>query len=71
MVKRLPAMLETQVQSLGREDLLEKAMAPHSSILAWKNPWAGEPGRVTVHGVTKSCTQLTNTLLAYQSYFLD
>ena len=46
-------------------------MAPHSSILAWKNPWAGEPGRVTVHGVTKSCTQLTNTLLAYQSYFLD
>ena len=37
-VKRLPTMQETQVQSLGQEDLLEKEMATHSSILAWKNP---------------------------------
>ena len=39
MVKRLPTMWETWVQSLGREDLLEKEMATHSSILAWKIPW--------------------------------
>ena len=46
-VKRLPTMLtmwETWVQSLGREDLLEKEMATHSSILAWKIPWMVEPG---------------------------
>ena len=43
-VKRLPAMQETQVQSLGREALLEKEMATHSSILAWKIPWMEEPG---------------------------
>ena len=36
-------------------------MAPHSSILAWRIPWTGDPDRVTVHGATKSCTQLTNT----------
>ena len=41
MLKRLPTMWETWVQSLGREDLLEKEMAPHSSILAWKIPWMG------------------------------
>ena len=44
-VKNLPAMQETQVQSLGREDLLEKEMANHSSILAWRIPWMEEPGR--------------------------
>ena len=43
-VKRLPTMRETRVQSLGREDLLEKEMATHSSILAWKTPWMEEPG---------------------------
>ena len=43
MVKSLPAMQETQVQSLGQEDLLEKEMATHSSILAWKIPWMEEP----------------------------
>ena len=43
-VKRLPTMKETQVQSLGREDLLEKEMATHSNILAWKIPWVEEPG---------------------------
>ena len=44
MVKRLPTVRETQVQSLGREDPLEKEMATHSSILAWKIPWMEEPG---------------------------
>ena len=42
-VKNLPAMQETQVQSLGQEDPLEKGMATHSSILAWKTPWTEEP----------------------------
>ena len=43
-VKRLPTMQETWVQSLGREDLLEKEVAIHSSFLAWKIPWTEEPG---------------------------
>ena len=43
-VKHLPTMWETQVQSLGGEDTLEKEMATHSSILAWKTPWIEEPG---------------------------
>ena len=46
MVKCLPIMWKTRVQSLGREDLLEKEMATHSSILAWKIPWMEEPGRL-------------------------
>ena len=44
MIKNLPDMQETQVQSLGGEDPLEKGMATHSSILAWKVPWMEEPG---------------------------
>ena len=44
MVKNLPAMKETQVQSLDREDPLEKGMATHASILAWEIPWTEEPG---------------------------
>ena len=44
MVKNLPAMQETKVQSLGQEDLLEKGMATHSSILAWRIPWTEEAG---------------------------
>ena len=43
-VKDLPAVQETWVQSLGREDLLEKGMATHSSLLAWRIPGTGEPG---------------------------
>ena len=43
-VKNLPAMQETQVQSLGREDPLEEGMAAHSSTLAWRIPWTEEPG---------------------------
>ena len=46
MVKRLPEMWETQVRSLGWEDPLEKKMATHSSILAWKIPWMEEAGRL-------------------------
>ena len=46
MVKNLPAMQETQGPSLGREDLLEKGMATHSSILAWRVPWTDEPGEI-------------------------
>ena len=49
-VKRLPAMQETWVQSLGQEDPLEKEMAPHSSTLAWKIPWTEEPGRLQSMG---------------------
>ena len=50
MVKYLPTMWETQVRSLGREDPPEKAMAPHSSTLAWKIPWMEEPGRLQSMG---------------------
>ena len=49
-VKRLPAMQETQVQSLGWEDPLEEEMAAHSGILAWKVPWTKEPGRLQSMG---------------------
>ena len=49
-VKRLPTMRETQVQSLDQEDLLEKEMATHSSILAWKIPWIEGPGRLQPMG---------------------
>ena len=45
-VKSLPAVQETRVRFLGREDPLEKEMATHSSILAWKIPWTEEPGRL-------------------------
>ena len=61
MVKNLPAMLKIWVWSLGWEDLLEKGMATHSSILAWKIPRAEEPGRwATVYGVAKSRTRLSD-----------
>ena len=46
MMKNMPAMQETQVQSLSWEDLLEKGMATHSTILAWRVPWTEEPGRL-------------------------
>ena len=46
LVKNLPAMQETQVQSLGLEDPLENEMATHSSTLVWKIPWTEEPGRL-------------------------
>ena len=46
MVKDLPAIQETPVQSLGQEDPLEEGMTNHSSILAWRIPWTEEPGRL-------------------------
>ena len=55
-VKNLPAMQETQVHSLGREDPLEKGMATHSSILAWSIPWTVEPGELQSMGVAKNQT---------------
>ena len=50
LVKRLPTMRETGVRSLGWEDLLEKEMATHSSIHAWKIPWTEEPGGLQTMG---------------------
>ena len=52
-LKRLLAMWETQVQSLGREDPLQQEMAPHSSILAWKIPWMEEPGWLLSMGLQR------------------
>ena len=49
-LKRLPTMWENPIQSLGQEDLLQKEMATHSSILAWKIPWTEEPGRLQSMG---------------------
>ena len=53
-VKSLPAMQETWVQFLGQEDPLEKRMAAHSSILAWRIPWTEEPGRLQSIGLQES-----------------
>ena len=53
MVKNLPAMWETWIQSLGQEDPLEKNMATHSSILAWRIPWSEEPGGLQSMGSQK------------------
>ena len=52
-IKRLPTMRETRVRSLGREDPLEKAMATHSSTLAWKIPWTEKPGRLQSMGLQR------------------
>ena len=65
-LKRLPARRETRIQSLGREDPLEKEMATHSSILAWKIPWTEEPGRLHSTGSQRVghdwVTSLTHSL---------
>ena len=53
MVKRLPAMRETLVRSLGQEDPLEKEMATHSNTLAWKISWTEEPGRLQSRGLQR------------------
>ena len=53
MVKRLPAMQETWVQSQGWKDPLEKEMATHTSTLAWKIPWMEEPGRLQSMGLQR------------------
>ena len=62
MVKNLPAVQETQVRSLGREDPLEKDMATNSSILAWRIPWTEEPGGLQSTGSQRvGCDTMTNT----------
>ena len=53
MVKRLLTRRETWLQTLGWEDVLEKAMAAHSSTLAWKIPWVEEPGRLQSMGLQR------------------
>ena len=58
MVKNLPAMQETRVQSLSQKDPLEKEMTTHPSILAWRIPWTEEPGRLQSMGSQKSQTRL-------------
>ena len=64
MVKNLSTKQETQVQSLGREDPLEKGMATHCSLLAWRAPWTEEPGRLQSTG-SQSQTRLTNTFILF------
>ena len=59
MIKNLPAMQETWVQSLGQEDPLEKEMATHSSTLAWRIPWTEKPGRLQSTG-SQSRTRLSD-----------
>ena len=53
LVNHLPAMQETWVRFLGREDPLEKEMATHSNILAWRTPWAEEPGKLESMGLQR------------------
>ena len=59
-VKHLPTMWETWVRSLGQEDPLEKEMATHSNILAWKTLWTEDPGRLYSPWVAKSRTRLSD-----------
>ena len=74
LVKNPPAMWKTQVRSLGREDHLEKEMATHSSILAWKMPWMEEPGRYSPWGRKESDTterlRFTRSLLVFWWYHI-
>ena len=69
-VKHLPAVQEMQVRSLGQEDPLEKEMATHSGTLVWKLPWMEKSGRLTVHGVPKSGTQLSDFTFTFSLSFL-
>ena len=66
MVKHLPAMWETWVQSLGWEDPLEKAMATHSSTLAWKIPWMEETGRLQSMGSQRVGHDWATSLTCHQ-----
>ena len=70
MVKNLPAMQETQVRSLGWEDPLEKGMATHSSVLAWRIPWTEEAAGL-VHGVAESRIRPSNFCASLSSLFMD
>ena len=71
MVKHLPTMQETRVQSLGQEDLLEREMASHSSILAWKIPWTEQPGRLYSMGSQRVRHDQATSLSFFSfSYFI-
>ena len=70
-VKHLPAMWETWVQSLGWEDLLEKQMATHSSILAWKIPWMEESDRLQSMGCKELDTTERLHSLVYLNYMIE
>ena len=71
MVKNLPTMQETWVRSLGWEDPLEKGMATHPSILAWRIPWTEEPGRLQSMGSQGvGHNRATNTFTLLVTYFL-
>ena len=61
MVKNLPAVRETQVLSLGQEDLLELEMATHSSMLVWRILWTEDPGRLYLWGRKELNNRATNT----------
>ena len=69
-VKRLSTMRETQVQSLGREDPLEKEMAIHSSTTAWKIPWTEEPGRLQSMGSQRVRHDWATSLSLYIHYLI-
>ena len=67
-VKRLPAMRKTRIQFLGRQDPLEKEMAIHSSILAWKIPWTEEPDRLQSMGSQRVGHDWVTSLHLYNEY---
>ena len=69
MVKRLPTMWETRVQSLGWEDLLEKEMATHSSTLAWKIPWMEKPSRLQSMGSQRVDHDWATSLSTFEATF--
>ena len=64
-LKRLPPIWETWVRSLGQEDPLEKEMATHSSILAWRSPWMEEPGRLQSTGPQRASDTTERLHLTY------
>ena len=69
MVKHLPAMQETRVWALGREDLLEKEMATHCSILSWIIPWTEKPGELQSMGSQRvEQDWVTNTYTRHNIY---
>ena len=71
MVKSPPAVQETWVCSLGREDPLEKGMTIHPSILAWRIPWTGEPGRLQFMGSQRVRLDFVNTHITKTGLLID
>ena len=67
MIRYLPAMQETWVQFLGREDLLEKGMATHSSIRAWRIPWTEEPGGLQFMGSKRVRYKIEDRVESYKT----